>query len=109
MGFKKKATKRTKQIRYTAQQNKKWDEMFQRLVTYKETYKSTSVPRNFEGDQELVHWVKAQRNKYKNGTISEDRVHQLKQIGFVWKLLVPVEWDEMFQRLVDYQNEFKSA
>jgi len=96
----------TKQIRYTAQQNKRWDEMFQRLVIYKNKYKSTCVPLRFEGDQELGRWVNTQRKSYKNEEISADRVDRLEQIGFVWNLLV--EWDDMFQRLVDYKNECKT-
>ena len=106
--FKKKATKGTKQVRYTAQQNKKWDEMFQRLITYKETYNSTSVPCNFEGDLELGHWVNKQRTRYSKNEISADRIVQLEQIDFVWNSS-DVKWDEMFQCLVDYKNEFKSV
>jgi len=98
----------TKQIRYTAQQNKRWDEMFQRLVTYKNKYKSTSVPHKFQGDQELGYWVNKQRARYSKKELSADRIDQLKQIGFVWNPL-DVGWDEMFQRLVDYKNKSKSV
>merc|ERR1712183_564792 len=89
------------------QQNERWDVMFQRLVTYKNKYKSTCVPLNFEGDQELGYWVNAQRKNYKDEKMSADRIGRLELIGFVWILFV--EWDEMFQRLVDYKKKCKSA
>jgi len=82
--------------------------MFQRLLFYKNKYKSTCVPHRFQGDQELGYWVDAQRSNYKNKEISADRIDRLEEIGFVLNPL-DLGWDEMFQRLVDYKNEFKST
>merc|ERR1712032_1306134 len=84
-----------------------WDEMFQRLVNYKNEFMSANVPRSYKVDPKLGNWVDKQRTRYRKKELSTDRIDQLEQIGFVWNLCV--EWDEMFQRLVDYKNEFKSA
>merc|ERR1712032_813137 len=86
----------------------KWDEMFQRLVDYKNEYNSVNVPRSYKADPKLANWVDNQRTNYKNKAISVDRIDRLESIGFVW-YLCDVKWDEMFQRLVDYKNECKSA
>ena len=47
------ASKGAKQMQYTAQQNQRWDEIFQQLLLYKNEYKSTCVPLRFKGDQEF--------------------------------------------------------
>merc|ERR1712110_306651 len=85
-----------------------WDDMFQRLVDYKNECKSTNVPYRYKADPQLANWVHNQRTRYSKKEISADRINRLKQIGFVWNSR-DVEWDDMFQRLVDYKKKCKSA
>mmetsp|Transcript_17207 Transcript_17207/g.31795 ORF Transcript_17207/g.31795 Transcript_17207/m.31795 type:complete len:135 (+) Transcript_17207:1-405(+) len=63
-----------------------WQEMFERLVKYKEEFGSTLVPRSYEADPELGLWVGTQRTDYSQQTISEERIGMLESIGFVWKV-----------------------
>jgi hypothetical protein len=37
-----------------------WDEMFQRLIAYKNQHGSTLVPKGYEADTQLARWVRAQ-------------------------------------------------
>ena len=69
---------------YTRTQNLNWNEMFYRLISYKQQQhnNSTSVPKNYAVTPELGSWVKAQRNI--NMPISDHRVNLLNSIGFVW-------------------------
>ena len=48
-----------------------------------------------------------QRNGYLKGTLSDERVEQLNDVGFVWKVAA-AEWDENLQRLKQYAKEHGS-
>ncbi|OEU11339.1 hypothetical protein FRACYDRAFT_192738, partial [Fragilariopsis cylindrus CCMP1102] len=82
--------------------NEKWNEMFQRLTSYKKQHNSTSVPRKYAADAELAIWVNNQRAR--NEAMSEYRVNLLNSIGFVWSILEN-QWDKMFNRLVAYKKQ----
>ncbi|KAL3936285.1 MAG: hypothetical protein SGBAC_008367 [Bacillariaceae sp.] len=120
---------------HNAQQQRKqrlneaqWEEMYQRLVQYKQQFGDCLVPRKFEGDPKLATWVETQRvvwNKEAksaaSGTtaaeaITEDaklkrltplRKQRLQDLGFVWSLRnkrIEDHWDEMFRQLLEYKN-----
>lgn len=86
--------KKVKNKRSEKQQNaydKKWKEMFQKLVRYKETYGTCDVPYNYQGeDSSLGPWVSTQRRVYNKKTymygqakeMSQERVNLLKSVGF---------------------------
>jgi hypothetical protein len=90
----------------------RWDEMFQRLVTYKNQHDgSTLVP----SDTQLGTWASHQRFYYINNnnnncskTLSVDRIKRLESIGFVWDVL-EVQWMEMYNRLVAYKKQHRST
>jgi len=86
-----------------------WMEMYQKLMTYKEQHKSTSVPRAYKADTALAAWVNTQRKFYKNKTISVEHMNYLECIGFVWKLRDLIPWIEMFERLVAYKQRYQST
>ena len=39
----------------------------------------------------LGKWVNNQRSDYKNGTLKSERMEKLKELGFVWKVLVKAD------------------
>jgi len=101
-----------------------WEEMYQRLLQYKEQFGDCLVPRKFEGDPKLATWVETQRvlwNKEAKSAASgtaetEDaklkrltplRKQRLDALGFVWSLRnkrIEDHWDEMFRQLLDYKK-----
>eukprot|EP00980_Cylindrotheca_fusiformis_P006910 scaffold1442_cov128-Cylindrotheca_fusiformis.AAC.31 len=109
-----------------------WEEMYQRLVHYKEQFGDCLVPRKFEGDPKLATWVETQRvlwNKEikqggtstpppaqpetmdmedaKSKRLTAERKQKLDALGFVWSLRskrIDDHWDEMFRQLVDYKK-----
>jgi hypothetical protein len=48
-------------------------------------------------------WVMTQRQMYRKGKLSQDRILRLEAIGFVWSRQ-ELAWDEMYQRLVNYKR-----
>ncbi|OEU07253.1 hypothetical protein FRACYDRAFT_197864 [Fragilariopsis cylindrus CCMP1102] len=85
-----------------------WDEMFQRLVRYKEEHHTTIVPDRYEKDPKLGRWVSHQRTYYNKKGIPVERVKRLDSIGFVWNPL-DEQWMEMYQKLVAYKKEHRST
>jgi hypothetical protein len=76
--------KSNKQIRNDG----RWKNVFERLVVYKDQHGDCNVPAKYnDGDSpHLGHWVNSQRRFYKIGVLNQDRIDQLKSIGFVWKM-----------------------
>ncbi len=61
-----------------------WEDMFARLVAFKQTNGHCSVPQNWREDRRLGKWANTQRTQLKRGKIKLHRQRQLDEIGFVW-------------------------
>ena len=61
-----------------------WDEMYQRLVAYKNEHKDTKVPSKYDQDPQLGNWVSNQRSAYNRKQLSRERTRLLNSIGFDW-------------------------
>jgi len=51
----------------------------------------------------LARWVMTQRQMYRKGKLSEDRIGRLEAIGFIW-CRQEHTWNEMYQRLIKYRE-----
>ncbi|GMH85539.1 hypothetical protein TrST_g10508 [Triparma strigata] len=83
-----------------------WEENFQELVEYKKAKGDCLVPNKFETIEgvKLGRWVGTQREAYKKGNLSAEKIKRLEDVGFVWDPL-EVEWEENFQALMNYKKE----
>ena len=81
-----------------------FDEMFGYLKLYMKNYNHCNVPCRFifKGVK-LGIWAVAQRVEYRNGTLSQDRIKRLQDIGFVWDVLEN-QWDIYFSLLKKYRK-----
>jgi hypothetical protein len=79
-----------------------WDEMFGRLLLFRDKHQHCRVPYNFE-DRRLRKWVSHQRSFARQGTLLSFRKKRLDQIGFDWN---PHEtfWEEGFRHLKSYKE-----
>jgi hypothetical protein len=82
----------------------KWMEMYQRLVGYKEVHNTTLSVAGNPQDQDLKTWATYQRSHQDRGKLSARRIALLNDIDFVWDPL-ETNWNEMFDRLVEYKRE----
>jgi hypothetical protein len=48
-----------------ATNQRKWMDMYQKLIAYKHQHQNTMVPRNYKEDPSLGQWVRKQRHSYK--------------------------------------------
>ena len=85
--------------------NAKWNEMFEKLVTYKNVHNSVNVRQDYKKDH-LGWWVSTQRQFYRKKKLSTTRINRLESIGFDWNKLDG--WNQMFERLVSYKRKFQS-
>merc|ERR1712224_1155232 len=57
---------------------------------------------------QLGKWVRSQRTAYKSNKLSEERVRLLDSVGFDWGRCSH-SWDEMFQNLIAYKNQYNTV
>ena len=65
-------------------QSEKWNELYGRLRTYRETHNDCNVPRRWKEDVELAAWVTTQRTHQRYGIMSAERKEKLDTMGFTW-------------------------
>merc|ERR1712151_969840 len=72
--------------------NREWEDKFNQLKAYKESFGHTRVPRRYNNDDGLGAWVKNQRDKHrlfregKKSPLTPERIKLLDEIGFEWSL-----------------------
>ncbi len=66
----------------------KWTKGYSRLKEYADREGHAKVPAKFIASDgfKLGSWVARQRNEYRKGKLSEDRINAMKSIGFEWKI-----------------------
>ena len=69
-----------------------WFEKLTELTEFYKTKGHTNVPSGYKANPSLATWVKSQRCQYrlfcqnKPSNMTQDRINQLNQLGFVWNL-----------------------
>jgi len=81
-----------------------WDEMYGKLLAFREQYGYCNVPRDFK-DKPLIYWIDEQRTNFREKTLSKTRITQLNSLGFEWD---PIEnqWMTMFNKLQAHKNQY---
>ena len=78
-----------------------WHEMYDALKEYKDKKGDCLVPQNYPQNQKLGRWVAAQRRKFTNNKISQEKVRLLDNISFAW-FPKEDEWREMYELLHNF-------
>jgi len=88
--------KRLEQIGFTWERlEEQFEKGFQETLLYKERTGNPNAPMNYKTHEsyQLGKWQGTQRNNYKKGKLSPDRIERLEEIGFKWDIL-----EEMFEK-----------
>ena len=85
--------------------DERWQIRFNELKEYKEKYGDTLVPNRYDVNPQLGRWVDNQRVKYKRNQLSDERIHRLNELGFVWDANEAF-WEEMFAELKEYKAKY---
>ncbi len=62
------------------------EERLEELKEFKNRHGNCNVSGRWSENIPLGTWVTAQRAKYRNGKLSDDRIKRLEDIGFVWNI-----------------------
>ena len=79
-----------------------WETKFCELLAYWERHGNTNVPINWPDG--LNAWAKSQRADKRDGKLSDERIRQLEEIGFVWNPHAAL-WEAGFCELLSYKAE----
>jgi hypothetical protein len=82
-----------------------WDEMFAKLVRFKQKHGHCSVPKNDGVGSHLNMWVRRRRAEWRQGLLRKDRQRRLEQLGFDLKHR-KFSWEKKFERLLAYKKRF---
>jgi hypothetical protein len=83
--------------------NARWEEMYVVLCNFNKANLHCNVPQNYKDNPMLASWVNTQRNNYKKGLLSTERVTGLNQIGVEWDPL-DTTWEKMYVALCKFQE-----
>ncbi len=65
--------------------DKKWQEMHDELVKYKQQFGNCDIPMNWPRNPRLARWVSSQRSAKKSESLAEYRIQLLDKLGFIWQ------------------------
>ena len=92
-----------------------WDMMYELAKKYYEHYGNLKISRSFktvngyetdEKGYKLGIWISWQRVKYKNGTLSEDRIKKLKEIDMIFGIGRQDAWNMMYELTKKYYEHY---
>ena len=89
---------------YAKRSNMTWMEKLEALKRFKQKNGDCFVPQGYKADQSLGGWVTTQRVAKKNGSMSQERVKLLNDIGFCWSLYDQKTWMEQFRALSEFKK-----
>mgnify|MGYP004524839931 CR=1 FL=1 len=92
-----------------------WNMMYELTKKYYEHYGNLKIPHSFktingyETDEKgysLGFWIVKQRVKYKKGTLSEDKIKKLEEIGMIFENVNDVTWNMMYELAKKYYKHY---
>ena len=95
--------------------DEQWDKMYELAKTYYESHGNLLIPNKFktingihkdDNGLSLGDWISKQRQNYKKGALSQERIEKLESIGMVWTAtLAPDEqWNIMYELAKAYHE-----
>ncbi len=101
-------------------QRNSWESQYQDIVDFKEEHGHLKIPTNYEKNPSLYYWIGTQRQTYKNGKLTEERIQKLIELGIDLEIqksrektkgrtgpsfLSPSEFERCLASLIKYKEE----
>ena len=92
-----------------------WDMMYELAKKYYEHHGNLKISHSlktingYETDEKgykLGFWISKQRINYRNGTLSEDRIKKLEEIGMIFEIKQHVAWNKMYELAKKYYEYY---
>ena len=84
-----------------------WQKWIALYIDYKKEYAHEPTISTVYRGQALGTWCATQRRRYKKGELDADRVQQLNNIHFPWKIRKYATWDKWLLLYQQYKKEYK--
>lgn len=91
-------------VSYYEELNTNWNNRYDELKAFIEEYGRT--PKRTKEEMVLNEWCSTQRDKKRNGILSEERENLLNEISFSWNRFEDT-WEKQFTKLVDFMCKNK--
>ena len=85
-----------------------FDSWLGKLKAFKERFGHCNLVQGWEEDPQLAAWTSAQRTRRSKGTLSDEHIARLDQLGFVWdyqKVKGQETWMKWYRELEAYVSE----
>ena len=91
-----------------------WDRMYKLAKAYYDTHGDLLIPQRFNttngidkdiNGNNLGQWINTQRQRYKNSSLSQDRIEKLEAIGMIWNIL-DYQWIKMYELAKAYYETY---
>lgn len=84
-----------------------WEKAYELALDYYKAHKNLLVPSKYktETGYGLGEWIRAQRNKYVAGTLSQEKIAKLNNIGMEWRSPNAAAWEQNFLSLEEYKRK----
>lgn len=82
----------------------RWQQRVAELKAFLKEHGHCNVPVNYASNRQLGLWVFHQRQFFKKGDISQERVAELDEMGFVWSVRAAA-WDRNYAEMARYAAE----
>ena len=80
-----------------------WEDRLAEVTAFKTKYGDCNIPLGFSEDPKLGSFVSNMRTRRNKGTLSEDRIARLDEIGFIWSAESgDQKWYQMYDSLKHY-------
>ena len=92
-----------------------WNKIYELAKKYYEHYGNLKVPQKFktingydidENGYNFGEWISNQRVKYKKGTLSEDKIKKLEEIGMIFENVNDDTWNMMYELAKKYYGHY---
>jgi Helicase associated domain len=70
----------------THSQQMKWNDMYTKLLSFRNEFGDCRVPMHYDANPALGRWVSRHRHEYATGVLDDQRCSRLEQIDFTWML-----------------------
>ena len=80
----------------------RWEDGFTALQQYKAQHGHCNVPSQPEENPTLAAWISVQRARMKAGSLTEQQIQRLNELGFIWDLH-EFKWRRMYDELTAYK------
>ena len=64
----------------------RWNSHYFELRKYHREHGNCNVPRDYKANPKLAAWVNHQRANRRKGTLCQERIERLEEVGFVWNV-----------------------